>query len=266
MTPRREPRFRFVRLGCVAAIARAVEEEDAAFAATPWSAVALAAATPLRWGGVRIRGRLIHSASVDLPVAPAAAFAPIRRIGGAKGWYYGDWMWRLRGLVDQLSGGVGMRPRPARCGASCRRRGFGLLEGRGLRTGRPPAPQGGNEAAGPWLAGVRRHAARGRGFQGAPDRRLRRGRPVGTILLARPVSDSRPAVRGASSEHRQTRGPGDVLTLKNRPRARKAAMSRQFEAKINSHGDTKTQRKTGNSRKSGNHKGCPYQLRYGHGG
>ena len=26
----------------------------------------------------------------DLPVGPAAAFAPIRRIGGANGWYYGD--------------------------------------------------------------------------------------------------------------------------------------------------------------------------------
>ena len=90
------------------AIARAVEEEDAAFAATPWSEATLAAATPLRWGGVRIRGRLIHSSFVDLSAAPAAAFAPVRRIGGAKGWYYGDWTWRLRGLIDRLLGGVGM--------------------------------------------------------------------------------------------------------------------------------------------------------------
>lgn len=95
-------------LGLRDAIAKAAVEEDAAYAATPWSEATLAPATPLRWGGVRIRGRLIHSTAVDLPVPPAAAFAPIRRIGGAEGWYCGDWMWRLRGLVDQLLGGVGM--------------------------------------------------------------------------------------------------------------------------------------------------------------
>lgn len=90
------------------AIARGIEEEDSDFAATPWSEAALASGTVLRWGGVRIRSRLVHSAAVDLPVGPEAAFAPIRRIGGVRGWYYGDWMWRLRGLVDLALGGVGM--------------------------------------------------------------------------------------------------------------------------------------------------------------
>lgn len=90
------------------AIAGALEEEDAAFAAGPWTEAALSAGTALRWGGVRVRTRLIHSCAVELPVAPAAAFAPIRRIGGDNGWYYGDWMWRLRGFADRLLGGVGM--------------------------------------------------------------------------------------------------------------------------------------------------------------
>ena len=95
-------------LGLRQAIARAVDEEDATFAAGPWTEARLSAGTGLRWGGVRVRTRLIHSCAVDLPVAPAAAFAPIRRIGGANGWYYGDWLWRLRGLADRLLGGVGM--------------------------------------------------------------------------------------------------------------------------------------------------------------
>lgn len=30
-------------------------------------------------------------------------------IGGKNGWYYGNWLWELRGLVDQIFGGVGMR-------------------------------------------------------------------------------------------------------------------------------------------------------------
>ncbi len=44
---------------------------------------------------------------VDAP--PAQAFAPIRRIGGATGWYFGTWIWSARGAVDRLFGGAGTR-------------------------------------------------------------------------------------------------------------------------------------------------------------
>lgn len=30
-------------------------------------------------------------------------------IGGKNGWYYGNWLWELRGFLDQLVGGVGLR-------------------------------------------------------------------------------------------------------------------------------------------------------------
>jgi uncharacterized protein YbjT (DUF2867 family) len=30
-------------------------------------------------------------------------------IGGKNGWYYGNWLWTLRGFIDQVFGGVGMR-------------------------------------------------------------------------------------------------------------------------------------------------------------
>ena len=33
---------------------------------------------------------------------------PIVRLGGSNGWYYGNWLWRFRGLVDRLIGGVGL--------------------------------------------------------------------------------------------------------------------------------------------------------------
>jgi len=48
--------------------------------------------------------RTIH---VDAP--PELAFAPICAIGGARGWYYANWLWQLRGWMDWLVGGVGMR-------------------------------------------------------------------------------------------------------------------------------------------------------------
>ena len=31
------------------------------------------------------------------------------RIGGDSGWYYGNWLWKFRGFLDKLVGGVGLR-------------------------------------------------------------------------------------------------------------------------------------------------------------
>ena len=47
--------------------------------------------------------------SVDVTAPPALAFDTIERLGGSTGWLYGDTLWRLRGWVDQLLGGVGFR-------------------------------------------------------------------------------------------------------------------------------------------------------------
>lgn len=30
-------------------------------------------------------------------------------IGGNRGWYFGNWMWRIRGIIDKMVGGVGLR-------------------------------------------------------------------------------------------------------------------------------------------------------------
>lgn len=62
-----------------------------------------------QWGGVRFGSRLVDSRTVEVPVSPSDAFRPIRRIGGTQGWYFMNWLWRLRGAIDLLVGGVGMR-------------------------------------------------------------------------------------------------------------------------------------------------------------
>jgi lipocalin/uncharacterized protein YbjT (DUF2867 family)/ligand-binding SRPBCC domain-containing protein len=64
-------------------------------------------------GQVKTDSRL---AVVDAP--PAQAFAPIRRIGGATGWHFGEPLWRLRGWIDSGLGGVGM-PRARRDPDDC---------------------------------------------------------------------------------------------------------------------------------------------------
>jgi uncharacterized protein YbjT (DUF2867 family) len=37
------------------------------------------------------------------------ALEKVWRIGGNNGWYYATWLWRLRGFIDKLFGGVGLR-------------------------------------------------------------------------------------------------------------------------------------------------------------
>lgn len=91
------------------AIARALVNEDREFAETRWSDAYSSAGSPRNWGGVRFGSRLVDSRVVAVDVPPEQAFAPIRRIGGRTGWYYGNWLWSLRGFLDLLAGGVGVR-------------------------------------------------------------------------------------------------------------------------------------------------------------
>jgi hypothetical protein len=94
--------------GLAAAIERALVNEDQEFAETRWSD-ALPQERPLRWGGLTFGRRLVASRVVRVGRTPDEAFAPIQRIGGATGWYAANWFWRLRGLLDTLRGGVGLR-------------------------------------------------------------------------------------------------------------------------------------------------------------
>ena len=102
-------RFRIRPRGYREAIARALVNEDREFAETRWSDALSAGQRTSRAPRGHARGRLVDSRTRDVPVAPAQAFAPVRRIGGRTGWYYADTLWRLRGFVDLLAGGVGLR-------------------------------------------------------------------------------------------------------------------------------------------------------------
>ena len=96
-------------IGVREAIARALANEDRELAETRWSDALSAAGAPREWGGVRFGNRLVDSRSVHVATSLAAAFAPIERIGGAQGWYWGDRLWKLRGWLDLAVGGVGLR-------------------------------------------------------------------------------------------------------------------------------------------------------------
>lgn len=94
-------------MGIVRAIERALTNEDNPAAESRWSDACA------RFGRCResapARDVLSNEQSVRLPLTPDQAFAPIRLIGGRTGWYFGNILWRIRGLIDLMMGGVGMR-------------------------------------------------------------------------------------------------------------------------------------------------------------
>ena len=48
-----------------------------------------------------VRSKHVNNSNVSLD--------KIWAIGGKTGWYYGNWLWEIRGFIDQLVGGVGLR-------------------------------------------------------------------------------------------------------------------------------------------------------------
>ncbi len=94
-------------MGVREAIALALRNEDEQFSETRWTD-AMSAASPRGWGGTAFGNRLVDSRQIRVNAPPEAAFAPIQRIGGQRGWYYGKRLWQLRGLIDWAAGGVGM--------------------------------------------------------------------------------------------------------------------------------------------------------------
>jgi len=92
-------------MGIARAIERALANEDRGLAETRWSDARTQAGAAPRPG----RRLLINEQTGRTPVDPHRAFAPIRRIGGRTGWYFGNPLWKIRGLIDLMMGGVGLR-------------------------------------------------------------------------------------------------------------------------------------------------------------
>jgi uncharacterized protein YbjT (DUF2867 family) len=91
------------------AIERAIRNEDQKYALTRWSDALSSAGHPRSWGGVKFGSRIVDSRTARTKASPGEAFTPIRRLGGRRGWPYANFLWRLRGFIDLLVGGVGMR-------------------------------------------------------------------------------------------------------------------------------------------------------------
>lgn len=95
-------------MGIDDAIATAHREEEAQIISSHWTDALSASGAPRHWGGVHLGSRIVDERTAHTSASRADAFEPIQRIGGATGWYYANGLWKLRGLIDKLLGGVGI--------------------------------------------------------------------------------------------------------------------------------------------------------------
>lgn len=55
------------------------------------------------------QGMILERREALVKASPEQVYMAFARIGGQNGWYYANWLWRLRALLDRMVGGVGMR-------------------------------------------------------------------------------------------------------------------------------------------------------------
>jgi uncharacterized protein YbjT (DUF2867 family) len=90
-----------VREAIRAALSRMAENK----VETNWSMAGPIPGDPDWAGGTVFRDS--RTISIDAPAA--AAFRAVCRVGGGHGWYAADWLWQIRGWLDRLVGGPGLR-------------------------------------------------------------------------------------------------------------------------------------------------------------
>lgn len=102
-------RLQLTPVGVREAIERALSNEDQQFASSRWSDAISSGAGHRTWAGVRFGTRLVDHRQAVVPRPADTVFSAVQSIGGSRGYYYGNWLWRLRGWIDLIAGGVGMR-------------------------------------------------------------------------------------------------------------------------------------------------------------
>lgn len=92
-----------------AAVRRALGQLQASEVETSWSD-ALVSSLPDRAPSILTthEGMMIEQRQREVNASPEVVFKTFTGVGGARGWYL-NWLWRLRGVLDRMVGGVGFR-------------------------------------------------------------------------------------------------------------------------------------------------------------
>lgn len=91
------------------AVRRALSNEGRPLPETRWLDSRSASGVPVPASPGPQHRVFVDDRTIEVHASREQAFLPICRIGGETGWYCGNWLWALRGWLDLLVGGVGMR-------------------------------------------------------------------------------------------------------------------------------------------------------------
>ncbi|HVT81625.1 MAG TPA: SDR family oxidoreductase [Phycisphaerae bacterium] len=86
-------------------IAAALQQFNNGELQTAWSDAGVIPGDP-GWAGGKV---FVDRRVKDVAVSPAALFQAVCKLGGRQGYYAADWLWRLRGVMDRVAGGPGLR-------------------------------------------------------------------------------------------------------------------------------------------------------------
>jgi len=92
-------------LGVRDAIQRALQRVRSNEVETRWSVAGPVPGDP-DWAGGTV---YTDQRSITIKAPPSEVFRAVCRVGGGHGWYAGDLLWRIRGWMDTVAGGPGLR-------------------------------------------------------------------------------------------------------------------------------------------------------------
>lgn len=102
--------FNFEPISYEQAVIFALKREEENKVETIWSG-ALSSTNPKNITPLDLsqqEGMILEKREIEIGAPPGKVFETVSRIGGKNGWY-GNFLWQIRGLMDRLTGGVGMR-------------------------------------------------------------------------------------------------------------------------------------------------------------
>jgi len=91
------------------AIERALKHEDEEFSKTHWADAVSSSGSGPRDSNFSTGSKFIENYQIRSPMPSSKVFSVISQIGGKNGWYFASGLWKLRGFIDLLFGGPGLK-------------------------------------------------------------------------------------------------------------------------------------------------------------
>ncbi|MCJ7711683.1 MAG: SDR family oxidoreductase [Chloroflexi bacterium] len=91
------------------ALGRAIDRTDRHDVESTWFDALASPDKPSLASVTSLEGMIVERRARNIGTSAELVFAEVERLGGEAGWPYANALWRIRGLMDRLVGGVGMR-------------------------------------------------------------------------------------------------------------------------------------------------------------